>query len=89
MITTYEAIFDTNNRGVYSISLVEDPAMEGDFIALSKQSKVELKTVDEEQRILIGLVLEPNKPIYRNQGGEEFNIVFSENTIKDLSHNFF
>ena len=35
------------------------------------------------------LVLEPNKPIYRNQDGEEFNIVFSEQTIKDLSHNFF
>ena len=89
MIKTYEAIFDTNNRGVYSISLVEDPAMEGDFIALSKQTKLELKTVDEDQRILIGLVLEPNKPIYRNQEGEEFNIVFSEATIKDLSHNFF
>jgi hypothetical protein len=37
----------------------------------------------------MGLVLEPNKPIYRNQGGEEFNIVFSEHTIKELSHNFF
>jgi hypothetical protein len=34
-------------------------------------------------------VLEPNKPIYRNQDGEEFNIVFSEETVKDLSHNFF
>ena len=89
MIKTYEAIFDTNNRGVYSISLVEDPAMEGDFIALSKNKKIEFKTVDEEQRILLGLVLEPNKPIYRNQDGEEFNIVFSEQTIKDLSHNFF
>ena len=89
MIKTYEALFDTNNKGVYSISLVEDPAMEGDFIALSKENKVELKTVDEEQRILIGLVLEPNKDIYRNQGGEEFNLRFSEETIKDLSHNFF
>ena len=89
MIKTYEAIFDTNNKGVYSVSLVEEPAMEGDFIALSKETKVELKTVDEEQRILIGLVLEPNKDIYRNQGGEEFNLRFSEETIKDLSHNFF
>lgn len=89
MIKTFEAVFDKNNRGVYSISLVEDPAMEGDFVALSKNRKIEFKTVDEEQRILLGLVLEPNKPIYRNQDGEEFNIVFSEQTIKDLSHNFF
>ena len=89
MIKTYEALFDSKNKGVYSISIVEDPAMEGNFVALSKEKKIEFQTVDEEQRILIGLVLEPNKPIYRNQGGEEFNIVFSENTIKDLSHNFF
>jgi len=89
MIKTYEALFDDNNKGVYSISLVDDPAMEGNFVALSKDKKIEFKTVDEEQRILIGLVLEPNKPIYRNQEGEEFNIVFSEHTIKELSHNFF
>ena len=86
---TFEAVFNENNKGVYSISLVNKPAMEGNFIALSKDAKVEFKTVDEEQRILMGLVLEPNKPIYRNQDGEEFNIVFSEETIKDLSQNFF
>jgi len=85
---TYEAVFNPESEGVYAISLVEDPAMEGLFIALSKQ-KIKLKTVDEEQRILMGLVLEPDKPIYRNQGGEEFNIVFNSQTIKDLSYNFF
>ena len=90
MIKTFNAVFnEAKNKGVYGISLVEDPAMEGNFIALSKDVKVEFKTVDEEQRILMGLVLEPNKPIYRNQDGEEFNIIFSEETIKDLSHNFF
>jgi hypothetical protein len=35
------------------------------------------------------LVLEPNKPVYRNQNGEEFNIVFNEETIKNLSYHFF
>ena len=87
---TYQAIFNPmTTEGVFGISLVENPAMEGNFIALSKDAKIEFKTVDEEQRILMGLVLEPNKPIYRNQDGEEFNIVFSEQVIKDLSQNFF
>ena len=85
---TYEAVFNEENKGVYGISLVENPAMEGNFIALS-QTKLQLQTVDEEQRILMGLVLEPDKPIYRNQDGEEFNIIFNSETIKDLSHNFF
>jgi len=87
---TYQAKFNPKlNGGVYAISLVENPAMEGLFIALSKQEEVKLAEVDKEQRILMGLVLEPNKKVYRNQGGEEFNIVFSEDTIKELSHNFF
>ena len=88
---TYEVVFDKlKNKGVYGISLVHDPAMEGVFVALSKEdNKIKLAEIDKEQRILIGLVLEPNKPIYRNQDGEEFNIIFNEETIKDLSHNFF
>lgn len=87
---TYEAVFNnTKNKGVFSISLVNDPAMEGLFVALSKETEIKLAEVDTEQRILMGLVLEPNKPVYRNQNGEEFNIVFKEDTIKELSHNFF
>jgi hypothetical protein len=62
--------------------------MEGLFIALSKDEPIQLKEVDKEKRILMGLVLEPNKPIYRNQNGEEFNIVFDEQTIEELSHSF-
>lgn len=90
MIKTYEAIFDEeHNTGVYGISLVENPAMEGLFIALNKESQVQFKDVNKEERKVVGLVLEPNKPIYRNNQGEEYNIVFSEQTIKNLSYNFF
>lgn len=87
---TYEAKYDPlKNKGVYGISFVLNPAMEGLFIALSEQEAVvELKTIDEEQRIVAGLVLEPNKDIYRNQGGEEFNIRFGAETIKQLCYAF-
>lgn len=90
---TYLAEFNPDkHEGVFGISLVHDPAMEGKFIALKKdENKQELrfKTIDEEKRILIGLVLEPNKPVYRNQNNEEFNIVFDENIIVELAYNFF
>lgn len=92
IMKTYEAIFNPGkSAGVYGISLVENPAMEGHFIKLSEeeQKRITLKTIDEEQRILIGLVLEPNKPIYRNQDGEEFNVLFSEETIKELAYEFY
>jgi hypothetical protein len=87
---TYEAVFnEVESEGVFGISLVNKPAMEGMFVALNEHTELQLKTVNKEQRILLGLVLEPNKPIYRNQNGEEFNIVFNEDTIKNLSYHFF
>lgn len=86
---TYQAKYNPlTNKGVYGISLVENPAMEGLFIALSKDEKIQFKTVDAEKRIIVGLVLEPNKPIYRNQNGEEFNIVFSDQTVEELCYGF-
>lgn len=87
---TFEAKFKDNSDGVFAISLVNAPATMETFIALSKQEEVvKLSKVDEEQRILMGLVLQPNQLIYRKQDDTEFNIVFSEDTIKKLSHNFF
>ena len=85
----FEAIFDENQvDGVFGISLVLDPAMKGQFIALKKQ-KVQFKTIDEEKRIVVGLVLEPNKLIPRNGGdGEPFNMIFSEDTITSLCYAF-
>lgn len=87
---TYNVVFNNKkNKGVFGISLVENPAMEGNFIALSKDdNRIKLQSINEERRELIGLVLEPNKPIYRVNDKEEFNIVFSAETIKDLAHNF-
>ena len=89
---TYLAKFNPQlNKGVYAISLVDSPAMEGYFVALSKQEQVKLAEVDKEQKILMGLVLEPDKLIYRidEATGAEYNIVFDAETIKELSHNFF
>jgi len=86
---TYEVLFkEGETTGVYGISLVNDPAMESLWVALSKEQEFKLSTVDNEKRIVCGAVLIPNKPIYRNQNGKEFNIVFPENTIRLASEAF-
>jgi hypothetical protein len=71
-------------NGIDAISIVESPAIESNFIALSKH-KIEFKTLDLEKRILLGPALIPNKPIYRNQDGEEFYVYFSKSTIEKAS----
>lgn len=73
--------------GVDAISIVEQPAIEEDFIALSKE-KIELAEVDKEKRILMGAALIPNKMIYRRRGEEEFHIFFSKDTIRKVSELF-
>jgi len=86
---TYTVLFnEQDNQGVYAISLVNDPAIGVNFITLSNQKELKLATVNEEQRILMGAILIPEQPIYRNQDGKEFNIVFPKETIKQVQQNF-
>lgn len=79
---------DEEEAGIDAISLVEHPAIEEDFIAL-KNERVEFKTIDEDKRIIIGLALIPNKPIYRrNDNGEEYYIYFSRKTVRQAAEGF-
>ena len=74
--------------GIEAISVVENPAIESDFIALKKQ-EFKLAEVDKEKRILMGAALIPNKPIYRQSGEQEYYIYFSKNTVRKASELFF
>jgi len=86
---TYEAVYDPESENVYSVSLVENPAMESMFITLKKQDNViQLAEVDKKERTLLGIALIPDKPIYRNQDGQEFFITFPKETIKASAHDF-
>ncbi len=85
---TIELIIDEQlgEEGINAISLVEFPAIEENFVALSKdQHKVEFKTVDKEKRIIVGLALVPDKLIYRRRGDYEYNITFSKETVRKAS----
>ncbi|WP_353077343.1 hypothetical protein [Flavobacterium sp.] len=87
---TFEVIFNEGQTdGVFGISLVETPAIESNFIALSKQKQIKLSTIDNEKRLLLGAVLVPDLEIYRNQNGHEFFIKFSKETIRKSMENFF
>ena len=75
---------DDELTGIEAISVVENPAIEEDFIAL-KSEEIKLAEVDKEKRILMGALLIPNKPIYRKKGEEEYYIYFSRDTVAKAS----
>jgi hypothetical protein len=76
------------DAGVNAISIVEQPAIESDFIALSKDVEVKFAEVDNEKRILMGAALIPNKTIFRRNGEDEFYVYFSKDTIRRASQLF-
>lgn len=74
----------------YAISLVESPAIESDFVALSKEEEDKLQVFLEsnEKHMLYGAALIPDKDIYRNNGEQEFYINFSKESIERMSQDF-
>lgn len=78
---------EQDDIGVDAISIVESPAIESDFVALKNQ-EIKLAEVDKEKKILMGALLIPNKPIYRNGGEGEYYIFFSKDTIVKASQMF-
>lgn len=75
---------DQEMTGVEAISVVENPAIEEDFVAL-KGEEIKLAEVSSEKRILMGALLVPNKPIYRRSGDDEYYIYFSKETVAKAS----
>jgi len=81
-----ELILDEDQEitGVEAISIVENPAIEEDFIAL-ENLEFKLAEIDKKKKILMGALLIPNKPIYRKNEEGEYYIYFSKETIEQAS----
>ena len=78
---------DDEESGIEAISIVESPAIESDFVAL-KSDEIKLAEIDKEKKILMGALLIPNKPIYRQNEGDEYYIYFSKDTVLKASQRY-
>ena len=71
--------------GMDAISLVECPAVEVDFLKFSKEEPKSLQFANEEKRIITGVALLADTPIYRvKPDGEEYYVVFDRETIEQI-----
>jgi len=86
-IQEIELTIKSADDGVFAISLVDQPAIEENFVALAAQD-VEFKVVDEERRIVVGFALVPEKRILRLMGGKKFNIYFTKETVAQAAEDF-
>lgn len=87
MIPVFEARIDTDDSGIYKVSLVDFPAVESDFVYFDKQAKMlKLAITNEEQRLVTGVIMRADFPIYRcSENIGEYYIVYSKDTIKIMA----
>ena len=81
-------IEDENVDEIFCISLVENPAIESDFIYFDKE-EIKFASVNDEKRILIGPILLPDKKILRVDAfGENYEVFFTKDTVAKLAQNY-
>lgn len=86
----YKATVTNEETGVYCISLVDDPAVEKDWLYFNENKKpMTFAVQDEEKRIIRGLIMECDKLIYRrDDSGYEYYITFDAQTIRTLAQKY-
>jgi hypothetical protein len=84
----YELKIEDDEDEVFAISLVEAPAIESDFIYFDKE-EIQFAKVDNEERILLGPILIPEKRILRVDGqGQPYHVFFTKDTVKKIAQNY-
>lgn len=82
----YKVVAD--NSEVMAVSLVDEPAIDINFIHLHKETPQLICLEKDEKHLLVGCVLRPDYPIYRNNGKEEFYLEFPKETVERLAYNY-
>jgi hypothetical protein len=87
----YRAIVgDDVETGMITISLVDAPAVEVDFLYFNEDKKpLSFAVEDEEQRKVLGVVMTADSPIYRrDDSGYEYYIVYDRQTIEKMAEKY-
>lgn len=78
---------DDEKSEVNFVALTDNPAIESNFLAFDKPLKFTVE--NEEERIVTGLALIADMPIYRRDKQGEYYVVFTAATIKLAAQKFF
>lgn len=85
-IPIYNAEILDAECGIDRISLVNDPAVDAYFVSFSKDKIQQMFTTNEEQKMITGVVMRCDYPIYRNDEHlGEYYINFSADVIKQMA----
>ena len=86
----YDAIISDEATGMFKISLVDDPAVMSNFLAFDNNRKVQMyKVEDEEKRLVRGVVMRADFPIYRyDKNFGEYYIIYKADQIRIMAEKY-
>lgn len=88
-IPVYDALVTDDECGMNRISLVDAPAVEADFLAFAKDKHPQMYSVtDEEKRIVRGVIMRADFPIYRRDNRGEYYVIYKADTIRKMAEKY-
>ena len=86
----FDALVTDEDTGMLKISLVDAPAVMTDFVAFDAQRPVQMYAVeDEEKRLVFGVVMRADFPIYRrDERLGEYYVVYKPDTIRRMAEKY-
>lgn len=86
MIPIYIAKIESPDDGIYTISLVDNPAIETGFMKFKKTKQIQFSIVNSDKHIILGPVMRANFPIYRfNEEIGEYYIKYTPEVIRKMT----
>jgi hypothetical protein len=99
----YDALLSDDEKGVNAISLVENPAIDEFFLKLANEegleepndntNEVKVQFLNEEEQLLVGVILRPNRNIFRRavkgfNNNKPFYIRFKPAIVKQIAWDY-
>lgn len=79
---------ENEEEGMFCISLVDEPAMETEWLAFNKDKSFKFAVENEDKHIVTGVAIRADVPIYRNSKQGEFYVTFPKDVIPSIVEKF-
>lgn len=88
-LPVYQACVTDDATGMFRISLVDDPAVQSFFQAFDAQRRVQMYAVsNDEQRMVLGVIMRADFPIYRRDAAGEYYIIYKPEEIRKMAEKY-
>ena len=89
-LPVFQACVTDADTGMFKISLVDDPAVQSNFLAFDAAKRVPMYAVsDEEKRLVLGVVMRADFPIFRRDTGfGEYYVLYKADQIRVMAEKY-